>query len=151
MKTFVLACILSVPLLGHAQGFALTWYKVAGGGGISSGTNGSTVFTLAGTIGQQDASTTVTGGTFALTGGFWSQIAIVQNPSGPSLSISPMSGGAMISWPSSATNYFLQFTRNLETRAWNLYPADIVTNGSSNTVMVPASSPRMYFRLGPGS
>jgi hypothetical protein len=48
-------------------GFDLTWSKIAGGGGTSTG--GS--FSLSGTIGQPDAGGPMTGGTFSLVGGFW--------------------------------------------------------------------------------
>ena len=49
--------------------FDLSWYTIDGGGGGSSTGGG---FELAGTIGQHDASPgSMTGGTFALLGGFW--------------------------------------------------------------------------------
>ena len=50
-------------------GFDLTWSTIDGGGATSTGGG----FDLAGTIGQPDAQTlpVMTGGTFALTGGFW--------------------------------------------------------------------------------
>ena len=48
--------------------FDLSWHTIDGGGGGSSTGGG---FELAGTIGQHDAGPAMTGGTFALTGGFW--------------------------------------------------------------------------------
>ena len=48
--------------------FDLSWHTVDGGGGGSSTGSG---FELAGTIGQHDAGPAMTGGTFALLGGFW--------------------------------------------------------------------------------
>jgi hypothetical protein len=57
---------------------AINWYTIDGGGGTSTGTNGSTTFSLSGTIGQHDAGPaagpmTGTNGTvtFSLVGGFW--------------------------------------------------------------------------------
>lgn len=47
--------------------FDLAWHTIDGGGGTSSGGG----FELAGTMGQHDAGQTMTGGSFALTGGFW--------------------------------------------------------------------------------
>ena len=47
--------------------FDLSWHTIDGGGGSSSGGG----FELSGTIGQHDAGQAMTGGTFALTGGFW--------------------------------------------------------------------------------
>jgi hypothetical protein len=46
----------------------LSWYTIDGGGGMW--TNGG-AFELSGTIGQPDAGTAMTGGSFSLTGGFW--------------------------------------------------------------------------------
>jgi hypothetical protein len=60
----------------HAQ-YDLSWFTVDGGGAMSS-TGGT--FTLAGTIGQPDASSfspPMTGGTFELVGGFWAVAAPV--------------------------------------------------------------------------
>ena len=48
--------------------YDLSWYTIDGGGGGSSIGGG---FELAGTIGQHDAGQTMTGGNFALLGGFW--------------------------------------------------------------------------------
>ena len=45
----------------------LSWHTIDGGGGTSSGGG----FELEGTIGQHDAGQTMTGGKFALTGGYW--------------------------------------------------------------------------------
>ncbi len=60
----------------HAQwggGYDLTWNTIDGGGGESNGGG----YTLAGTLGQSDASETMTGGGVILTGGFWNDIDIV--------------------------------------------------------------------------
>ncbi|MEM8993756.1 MAG: hypothetical protein AAGF23_03075 [Acidobacteriota bacterium] len=49
--------------------FSLPWFTLSAGGGLGS-TGGA--FELHGTVGQADASpTTLVGGAFALTGGFW--------------------------------------------------------------------------------
>src|SRR5260221_14302339 len=52
-----------------AQNYDLSWHKIAGGGGTSSGGT----LTLSGTIGQLDAQPPpiMSGGTLTLTGGFW--------------------------------------------------------------------------------
>jgi hypothetical protein len=62
----------------HAQsggGFDLTWNAIAGGGRASGG-----AYTLDAAIGQPEAGT-VSGGGFALTGGFWNR-AIAAPPLG---------------------------------------------------------------------
>lgn len=48
-------------------GFEINWHTLDGGGGTSTG--GS--FELSGTIGQADAGAAITGGSFAVVGGFW--------------------------------------------------------------------------------
>src|SRR5687767_104590 len=58
--------------------FTLDWHTIDGGGAMFS-TGGT--FSLGGTIGQPDASSTpMTGGTFALVGGFW-PVAAASEPS----------------------------------------------------------------------
>lgn len=64
-----------VPLLTHAQGgFGLSWWTVDGGGGIASG--GS--YTLTGTSGQPDAGPSLSGGGYAVAGGFWGGVSVSQ-------------------------------------------------------------------------
>ncbi|MEI7657571.1 MAG: GC-type dockerin domain-anchored protein [Phycisphaerae bacterium] len=60
LPAFVVAVVALEPL-------SIPWYTVDGGGGLSSG--GS--FSLAGTIGQPDAGTPMSGGSFSVRGGFW--------------------------------------------------------------------------------
>jgi hypothetical protein len=62
--------IAALPLLVNAQGgYSLTWWTVDGGGGTSS--DRASRYTLTGTIGQSEASGTLSGGDFTLVGGFW--------------------------------------------------------------------------------
>ena len=66
--TSIVAALL-ISTLAYGSNFDIPWHTVDGGGGASSSGN----FLLTGTIGQADASTvTMTGGGFAVTGGFWS-------------------------------------------------------------------------------
>jgi hypothetical protein len=61
VSAFLCATIVS------GQQFDLSWYTIESGGGRATGGK----FELEGTIGQHDAGTTMTGGSFALSGGFW--------------------------------------------------------------------------------
>ena len=56
--------------LSQAQSYSIDWYKVAGGGGTSTGGT----YSVSGTIGQHDAGGPMTGGSYSLTGGFWALI-----------------------------------------------------------------------------
>jgi hypothetical protein len=72
MTRTTLAAIVGLGFAGLASAasaqLAITWYTIDGGGGTSTGGT----FSLSGTIGQPDASTTAhTGGTFSLAGGYW--------------------------------------------------------------------------------
>lgn len=72
-STFMLTVItfaMSLP----ARAAEVDWFTVDCGGTASS-TGGA--FELAGTIGQPDAGPVMTGGSFALSGGFWSGIHVV--------------------------------------------------------------------------
>ena len=61
-------------LSARAQNYSIPWYKVAGGGGTSTGGT----YPVSGTIGQPDAGGAMSGGNYSLTGGFWSLISVVQ-------------------------------------------------------------------------
>lgn len=50
-----------------AQPYEINWFTIDGGGGTSTGG----AYELSGTIGQPDATMTLSGGSFELTGGFW--------------------------------------------------------------------------------
>ena len=93
-KLFLLLCLL-IPTISFAQPYSIDWYKVAGGGGTSSGG----VYAVSGTIGQPDASGPMTGGNFSLTGGFWSLISMVQTAGLPALTITHAGNSVIVSWP----------------------------------------------------
>ena len=152
LKKLIFLPVLLFPVLSHAQTYSIDWYKVSGGGGNSAGTNGATVYSLSGTIGQHDASTAMSGGNYSLTGGFWSLIALVQTPGTPFLTIAESGNSAIISWPSPSTGYYLQTNSNIHnTGGWALYPGTVVTNGPGTTNSVTITPPlgNLFFRLGP--
>jgi len=51
-KIFPLICLVGVIPLSRAQNYTNDWYKIAGGGGTSTGG----VYSVNGTIGQPDSS-----------------------------------------------------------------------------------------------
>jgi len=103
VKKWILLFGLLIPSSSHAQSYSINWYKVAGGGGVSVGTNGASVYSVSGTIGQQDASSAMTGGTYSLTGGFWSLISVLQTPGVPNLSITEAGNSVIVSWPNTGS------------------------------------------------
>jgi hypothetical protein len=147
MKTFclIMLAIVVVQLSALAQSYSIDWYKIAGGGGTSTGG----VYQVSGTIGQPDASGAMTGGSYSVTGGFWSLINVVQTPGVPNLVIVPNgSNSVKIIWPDPATNtYTLQQNANLTTTSWVMssYP---VTNGfGTNFCTITPPTGNLFFRL----
>jgi|SRR5580658_10198873 hypothetical protein len=137
---------LLTPVL-HAQTYSINWYRVAGGGGGSSGTNGSTVFSVNGTIGQHDASGAMSGGGYSLTGGFWSLISVVQTSGLPDLTIVHVGNSVIISWPNTGS-YNLQQNTNLAAAAgWATSGYTITTSNGTNSVTITAPVGSLFFRL----
>ncbi|MEI2725485.1 MAG: hypothetical protein V9H26_18775 [Verrucomicrobiota bacterium] len=96
MKTLLFTLILSASVLtASAQTYSIDWFKIAGGGGTSTGG----VYSVSGTIGQPDAGGPMTNGQYSITGGFWVLPTAVQGTNAPMLTIIPAGGGqAAISW-----------------------------------------------------
>jgi hypothetical protein len=145
MKKIVLLLAVALLLAGtsavRAQ-YAIDWYKISGGGGTSSGAN----FSVSGTIGQPDAGSALTGGNYALTGGFWSLYA-VQTPGAPNLSIRFVApNSAIVSWAGTGS-YVLQTNNDLATTNWAGYGGSILsTNGTSSVTISPPVG-NLFFRL----
>jgi hypothetical protein len=143
MKKWILLFGLLVPASSHAQTYAITWYKVAGGGGTSSGGT----YQVSGTAGQQDASSAMTGGTYFLTGGFWSIIDLLQIPGPPELTITQSGDSVIISWPDTGS-YVLQQNSNLAaTGDWITSPYTVSTSDGTNSITITPPTGDLFFRL----
>lgn len=122
-----------------AQTFSLDWFKIAGGGGTSTGG----VFAVSGTIGQPDAGAPMTNGQYSVTGGFWALPVAVQIPGAPTLIIVPAAPGmATISWTPNTAGFVLQESPSLSAPAWTNSPS-----GTTNPISVPATVPVKFYRL----
>jgi hypothetical protein len=149
MKKWILLFGLLIPTISFAQNYLIDWYKVAGGGGISAGTNGASVYSVSGTIGQQDASGAMTGGNYSLTGGFWSLIALVQTPGTPNLTITHSGNSVIVSWPNTGF-YTLQQNNNLAApSAWAMSGYNVTTNSpiGTNSITITPPTGSLFFRL----
>ncbi len=149
MRQLVLFFALLIPALGHAQTYSIDWYRFSSGAGASVGTNGSTVYTLNSTFGQADAATAITGGNFALTGGFWSVLALVQIPGGPRLSITNAADVVTVSWPAPSYGFSLETSSSLSAPNWSVYQGIVTTNGTTNSVNIRRPAGNLFFRLAP--
>ena len=149
MKKIILLLSLLAPLAGFAQTYSIDWYKVAGGGGTSVGTNGGSVYSVSGTIGPPDAGPTMTGGIYSLTGGFWSIISVVQTINSPLLTITHTgSASVVVSWPAPSTGFVLQQSTNLtSTNYWVSSGYTITTAGGTNSITIAPPTGSLFFRL----
>lgn len=136
-KRLIISILLVAGLCTWAQ-YAIDWHTIDGGGGTSTGG----AYAVSGTIGQPDANPVqMSGGSFALDGGFWSIFA-VQTPGAPYLSIMPSgSGQVLISWSPVTPGWVLQQTDSL-TNSWSNAPSM-----STNNVTVPTTPPVRFYRL----
>ena len=154
-RSALLACFLLLPsslcLTAWGQSYSINWYKIAGGGGASSGTNsGGGQISLSGTIGQPDASAAMTGGDYRLTGGFWSMFAVVQTPGEPALAITRAGNSVTVSWPNwiNTGSYTLQQNSNLAAPAgWVTSGFAITTANGTNSITITPATGNLFFRL----
>jgi hypothetical protein len=146
-RVFVAALALSACALmsASAQSYTMSWYKIAGGGETS--TNGQ--YSLSGTIGQPDASLAMTGGNYALTGGFWALISVVQTPGAPTLYIN-ISGNTVTVYWQNVSGYVLQQSPSIappvswtQNNSWSSN-----SNGTNYLTITPATG-NLFFRLAP--
>jgi len=126
-----------------AQNYSIDWFKVAGGGGTSTGG----VYAVSGTIGQPDAGT-MSGGTYTLTGGFWSILAAIQTPGAPLLRVLLTSTNTvLVAWPAPSTGFSLQHNTALGTANWLGVTNVPNVVGTENQVIISPPSGNNFFRL----
>jgi hypothetical protein len=148
MKRFavrIFSCLLLVmgAASSEAQNYSIDWFKVAGGGGTSTGG----VFAVSGTIGQPDAGQ-MSGGNYTLTGGFWSIIAAVQTPGAPLLRVFLTGTNTVgVAWPAPSTGFSLQQNGVLGTTNWAAVTNTPVVVGGENQVIISPPTGNKYYRL----
>jgi len=135
---FALA-VLFLSFTASAQNYAITSSVISSGGGTSTNAN----FAITGTIGQTDAGPKMSGGGFAVEGGFWQAITLVQTPGAPLLQITRNGTQATIFWDTAVTGFILESTASLSAPV-NWQPVGGVAN---NSVNVPATTGILFFRL----
>ncbi len=122
----------------------MDWYKIAGGGGPSTGGT----YQVSGTIGQPEASGSLSGGNYSVMGGFWSLINVVQMPGAPMLGIRlTTTNTAMVYWLSPATGYNLQVNASLATTNWGVPAETVQDDGTIKFVIINPPTGSRFFRL----
>ena len=125
----------------HAQSYAIDWFTIDGGGGVST----SGVFSISGTIGQPDAGV-MSGGQYSLNGGYWGIVTAVQTPGAPLLSIQQVGGGVRVFWLNPATDWLLDQSLTV-TGAWSQVAFPYTTNATDISVSTPAPTGNRFYRL----
>jgi hypothetical protein len=139
----LIAGIFLGPIAARAQSYDISWYKIAGGGGTSSGST----YTLSGTIGQTDAGV-MSGGPYAISGGFWGIYSVVQMPGSPTLAITHTGSSVVISWPTPSSNFTLQQNTSVDNApGWGAVSQTTNSASGTNSVTIPATSGHLFFRL----
>jgi hypothetical protein len=145
LQLFGIVSLLLSPGLAQSQSYSIDWFTIDGGGGTSTGG----VYTVSGTIGQPDAGV-LSGGNYALVGGFWGIIAAVQVPGAPELFVTRdlVSGAVTLLWPNPSTGFGLQENADLgNPLGWvNVATAPTVV-GTNKTVTVTSPLGNRFYRL----
>ena len=124
MKRLILSCLLASAfcLPAVAQQYSIDWYKVAGGGGTS------------------------TGGNYSLTGGFWALISVVQTPGAPTLYISHSGNTVTVYWQNVSGWTLHQNGSLANTNGWLLNSSWSTSNGT-NYLNLASPTGNLFYRL----
>ncbi|MBU6409572.1 MAG: hypothetical protein KGR98_04205 [Verrucomicrobia bacterium] len=141
---FFFFILLSVFCLrARAQSYSIDWFKVAGGGGTSTGG----AYSLSGTIGQHDAGGPMTGGNYSLTGGFWALISVAQTAGAPTLYIVQAGGTVTISWQN-VSGWNLEQNGNLaDSSGWTTNNSWTASTNGINSLLLTSPAGNLFFRL----
>lgn len=123
--------------------YSIDWYRIAGGGGTSTGGT----YSVSGSIGQPEAGGPMTGGHYSVTGGFWALYA-VQTPGAPFLTIflTP-TNTAVVSWPWPSTGWNLQQNSELNNPNWVAPSGTVNNDGTNNFIIVNPLAGNRFYRL----
>jgi hypothetical protein len=127
----------------QGQSYTIDWYKIAGGGGTSTGGT----YQVSGTIGQSDASGAMSGGNYSVTGGFWALVNVVQTPGAPILYISHNGNSVTVYWQD-VSGWNLIQSGNLTTpvASWSTSSSPMLSNGT-NSITLTSPTRSLFFRL----
>jgi hypothetical protein len=143
VKKIFLFLGLLIPTMSITQQYTIGWYKIAGGGGTSTGG----VYALSGTIGQPEAGGPMTAGNYSLTGGFWSLISVVQTAGAPMLIITTSGNTVRVSWPYPSTGWTLQQNPDLAAPDGWTAGSGILNDGENNYITLTSRTGSLFFPL----
>jgi hypothetical protein len=131
----VVLLALGAPL-AQGQTSSLDRWTVDSGGGTSTGG----AFAVNGTIGQPEAGPVLTGGNYAVQGGFWPGVVRVSPEVPPTLYIQFSDEGITISWAPATSGFLLEEAADLSSAQWVLAP-------TGNPVSLPVVESSRFYRL----
>ncbi len=141
MKRLILCCSL-MACAARAQQYSIDWYSFAGSAARSN--NGE--YAVTEMLGPPSAGVAMSGGGYALTGGFWSIVSSVPTPGAPRLGIQLSGNGPIvISWPAGGS-FVLEESTDIA-GGWVATDYPVSTAAGTNSVTVASSSGRRFFRL----
>ena len=130
--------------IARAQTYSIDWSTIDGGGGTSTGG----VYAVTGTIGQPDAGK-MSGGNYAIDGGFWGIIAAVQTPGAPLLTITRTTTNTVaVSWRRLQPD--LRFSKTptpVGTVNWSNVTTTPGDDGTTKTLIVNPPAGNRFYRL----
>jgi hypothetical protein len=148
MKTLLILAVLALTITGHAQSYSITSHSIAGGGGTSSGTGVAGDFAVTGSIAQPEASAASTGGSYSVSGGFFSQYIALQQAGAPPLVVRQSGGNVELVWGANVPGWVLQTNvTDLSPAGWADVVAAPTVNGAEQSHAFTASGGRAFFRL----
>ncbi|MBI3880248.1 MAG: hypothetical protein HY301_09305 [Verrucomicrobia bacterium] len=138
------ALTLAAPVArAQTNGFAVTPFVVAGGGGASAGGG----FKVEGTAGQADTGN-MGGGGFLLEGGYWSLVQIVAEPGAALLTLTRAGGQFTLSWPLNTNGFILEEAASLTLPvSWSTVPGSYSSNATDFFLTLPAAPGNRFYRL----
>ncbi|MBI5385708.1 MAG: hypothetical protein HZA90_13600 [Verrucomicrobia bacterium] len=143
---FVVAALLWPAAVLHAQSYSIDWFTVGGGGGTSADAQ----YSLTGTPGQPEAGGPMAGGSFSLTGGFWSAVSVEPTVEAPRLAAANSGPNAVVvSWSDSSGRWILEQSPSLSSPSWTDCPLSPVVEGGRCRVTVSPPTGTLFFRLVP--
>jgi hypothetical protein len=129
-------------LRAWGQSYSVDWYKIASGGGTSTGG----VYSVSGTIGQPDAAHCASAN-YTLNGGFWSILA-VPTPGAPYLWVMRTTSNTVcVWWGVSGTSWQLQATNSLASTGNGWTACSYVTNGANCVYVESPPTGSRFYRL----
>jgi hypothetical protein len=138
---FRIALGFACPLMASAQSIPVS---VSAGGG---GTSASGAFEVKGTVGQPSAVVSVSG-PYAVRGGFWSQVQVLQTPGAPVLRLVQEFGLVKLRWAKGTPGFLLETTTTVGNPAsWTTTGGSPVENGADFEVAQPPPAGVRFFRL----